>query len=95
MQELEHKSMCSKMVSQYDIPIHLVSDNGTRVASQEFTTFMTELDIKHIRTVAYYQNLNGQTETDAQALKHGLEVNYNKKQLYTKDCLSFWLHMDQ
>ena len=72
----------SKRFSQYSIPVQLISDNGTQFASQQFENFIKTLGIKHIRTAAYHQNSNGQSERYVQTVKNGLESNYcNNKTL--------------
>ena len=50
----------SKWFSQYGIPVHLISDNGTQFTSEEFENFIKTLGIKHIQTAAYHQGSNDQ-----------------------------------
>ena len=77
------------MFSQYDIPVQLISDNGTRFTSQEFENFSKTLGTKHIRTAAYHQSSNDQAEWYVQTVKNGLESNYCNNETLKERSIDF------
>ena len=60
------------ILSTHGIPDQLVSDNGSRFASQEFSLFMKMNGIKHTLTSPYHPNSNGLAECDVQTFKKGI-----------------------
>ncbi|MCK8826054.1 DDE-type integrase/transposase/recombinase [Fuchsiella alkaliacetigena] len=48
----------------------LISDNGTQLVSNDFKEFLSELDIKHIRTAVRHPESNGKIEVFHKTIKH-------------------------
>ena len=63
------------LFATYDVPITLVSDNGTNFTSEEFSKFLKEIGVKyHKRTAAYHPSTNGQAERNVQTVKNALKM---------------------
>lgn len=58
------------------LPRQLVSDNGPQFCADEFTRFMKENGIKHIRTAPYHPANNGATERFVQTIKQSLRLSH-------------------
>ena len=65
----------NKWFSCYGLPNQLVSDNGPQFVSDQFSCFVTERGINHLRTAAYHQSSNGQAERYVQTVKNALLSN--------------------
>ncbi|KAL0190178.1 hypothetical protein M9458_012876 [Cirrhinus mrigala] len=59
----------ASVFSRYGNPRTIVSDNGTQFTSAEFSTFLRERDIRHIRTSLYHPATNGAVERFRRVLK--------------------------
>ncbi|KAL1270910.1 hypothetical protein QQF64_029926 [Cirrhinus molitorella] len=59
----------ASVFSIYGNPHTIVSDNGTQFTSAEFSTFLRERDIRHIRTSLYHPAANGAVEHFHRVLK--------------------------
>ncbi|KAL0160057.1 hypothetical protein M9458_043782, partial [Cirrhinus mrigala] len=59
----------TSVFSRYGNPRTIVSDNGTQFTSAEFSTFLRERDIRHIRTSLYHPAVNGAGERFHRVLK--------------------------
>lgn len=69
--EVEHMSSTTavktiqvlrQMFARYGIPEQLVSDNGPQFVSEEFSQFMKQNGVKHIKCSPYHPSSNGQVE---------------------------------
>lgn len=57
----------------HGLPQTIVTDNGPSFVSQEFSNFMSQNGIKHIKSAPYHPSTNGQAERSVQTLKKGLK----------------------
>ncbi|XP_064482971.1 uncharacterized protein K02A2.6-like [Ornithodoros turicata] len=57
---------------QHGLPQVLVTDNGPPFTSQQFTTFLAELGVHHVRTPPYHPKSNGQAENFVRTFKTAL-----------------------
>ena len=57
------------MFGSYGIPEQVVSDNSPQFTSDEFTEFMKQNRIKHIRSTPYHTPTNGLAERFVQTFK--------------------------
>lgn len=60
---------CKQVFATFGIPEVLVSDNGRRFVSKEFTEFVNLNGIKHKRTAPFHPATNGQAERFVQTFK--------------------------
>jgi hypothetical protein len=60
------------LFATHGIPEHIVSDNGPGFTSHEFSTFLTQNGVKHIRTSPYHPSSNGLAERAVQTVKQGI-----------------------
>lgn len=60
------------LFSTHGIPEHIVSDNGSGFASQDFALFLNENGIRHTRTSPYHPSTNGLAERAVQTIKQGI-----------------------
>ena len=56
-----------------ELPNTIVSDNGSMFTSDEFTQFVKQNGIEHIRTSPYHPASNGLAERSVQTFKMGLK----------------------
>ena len=61
------------MFTTHGLPNTTVSDNGSVFTSDEFTHFMKQNGIEHIRTSPYHPASNGLAERSVQTFKMGLK----------------------
>ena len=59
-------------LARYGIPRQLVSDNGPRFASSEFSTFTKRWGIKHTATSPHHSKANGKIESAVKVAKRML-----------------------
>lgn len=59
----------SSVFSRYGNPRTIVYDNGTQFTSADFSKFLKERDIRHIRTSLYHQAANGAVKRFHRILK--------------------------
>ena len=57
----------------HGLPRVIVTDNGSSITSDEFTTFVRKNGIKHVTSAPYRPSTNGQAERAVQTLKRGLK----------------------
>ena len=57
----------------HGLPNTIVSDNGSVFTSDEFSNFMKQNGIEHIRTSPYHPASNGLAERSVQTFKMGLK----------------------
>ena len=70
----------SKWLSQFGIPLQIVTDNGSQFTSAKFASFVKQSGITHITTPAYHQSSNGIAERAVQTVKRGLRKNNVKSE---------------
>lgn len=59
--------------SSYGLPRELVSDNGPQFTAAEFSTFLRENGIRHIRSAAYHPSSNGEAERAVRTFKQAMK----------------------
>lgn len=62
-----------KLFSSYGLCLTIVSDNGSQFKSQEFESFLSDLNITHLTSAPYHPASNGQAERMVQNVKHSLK----------------------
>jgi transposase InsO family protein len=62
------------LFASHGLPRHVVSDNGPQFTSSEFAHFMTQNDIKHIRSAPYHPSCNGAAEHFIQTFKNAIRA---------------------
>jgi hypothetical protein len=62
------------MFSRYGYPASLLTDNGPQFVSDEFTTFLAENGIEHLRSAVYNPQTNGKVEVFNRFIKHGVQT---------------------
>ena len=72
------------LFSMYGVPEHIVSDNGSQFASEEFAIFMKMNGIHHTRTAPYHPATNGLAERFVQSLKQGLKASKSSEHSLSK-----------
>ncbi|XP_064464822.1 uncharacterized protein K02A2.6-like [Ornithodoros turicata] len=65
---------------QHGLPQVLVTDNGPPFTSQQFTTFLAELGVHHVRTPPYHTKSNGQAENLSQNINCHVQKNWDMPQ---------------
>jgi hypothetical protein len=69
------------IVFRFGIPQVVVTDNGTQFVGEQFENALSELKIKHIKSLVAYPQANGQVEvtncTILQGIKKRIEENIN------------------
>ena len=77
----------------HGLPEQLVSDNGAQFVSDEFSHFMKENGIKHLRSAPYHPATNGLAErfiqTFKRAMKAGMRENVQLKQYLENFLLTY------
>ncbi|XP_021370583.1 uncharacterized protein K02A2.6-like isoform X2 [Mizuhopecten yessoensis] len=63
--------------AQHGLPEMLVSDNGPCFVSEEFSVFMSENGIKHVRTSPHHPASNGLAERAVRGFKEGMKKQQN------------------
>lgn len=67
-------SVLRQLFTAYGLPEQVVSDNGPQFVSSEFSEFMRENGVKHIRTSPYHPSSNGEAERFVQTFKRALKA---------------------
>ena len=57
-----------------EIPLQLVSDNGSQFTSADFAIFMKGNGLRHVRSAPYHPASNGQVERLVQSFKQALKA---------------------
>ena len=68
------------MFSQFGIPETVISDNGPRYSSSEFTEFLEAYDFSHVTSSPLFAQSNGLAERMVQTVKKLLEKSTNPHQ---------------
>jgi len=63
-----------RIFAVHGLPQQKVSDNGSQFVSEQFTQFLQQNGIKHIKSSQYHPSTNGQTERFIQTLKKALKA---------------------
>ena len=82
----------------HGLPQQIVSDNGPKFVSEQFTQFLWQNGIKHIKSSPYHPSTNGQTERFIQTLKKALKAGKDEgflKQRLADFCSVIELHLMQ
>ena len=67
-----------EMFSRYGDAETIVSDNGTQFSSAQFSKFVADRGIKHLKTAPYHPQSNGQAERFVGTLKRALQKLKNE-----------------
>ena len=62
------------MFATYGLPQQLVSDNGPQFVAAEFTQFLKENGVKHVRCSPYHPSSNGLAERFVQSFKQAIKA---------------------
>ncbi len=63
------------LFARWGMPCAITTDNGPQLISAEFSTFLSNKGIKHIRAALYHPQANGGVERFNQSLKNGIRVH--------------------
>ena len=74
----------------YGLPEQIASDNGAQFVSKEFSDFVKENGIKHLRSVPHHPATNGLAEDFIQTFKRAIEAGMKEK-VQLKQCLENFL----
>jgi len=64
-----------KIFARFGLPEQLVSDNGPQLVSAEFTQFLKNNGVKHIKSAPYHPSTNGIAERFVQSFKRAMLMN--------------------
>ena len=78
------------MFAIHGLPEQLVSDNGAQFVSDEFSHFVKQNGIKHIRSAPYHPASNGLAERFIQTFKRAMKAGI-KERVQLKQCLENFL----
>ncbi|KAJ8007735.1 hypothetical protein DPEC_G00097290 [Dallia pectoralis] len=67
-----------QLFSRWGLPRAITMDNGPQFLSLEFTTFLANKGVTHIRTSVYHPQANGGVERFNQSLKNGLRAHMSE-----------------
>ncbi|KAJ7998292.1 hypothetical protein DPEC_G00221180 [Dallia pectoralis] len=67
-----------QLFSRWGLPRAITTDNGHQFLSLEFTTFLANKGVTHIRTSVYHPQANGGVERFNQSLKNGLRAHMSE-----------------
>ncbi|KAJ7991418.1 hypothetical protein DPEC_G00283640 [Dallia pectoralis] len=67
-----------QLFSRWGLPRAITTDNGPQFRSMEFTTFLANKGVTHIRTSVYHPQANGGVERFNQSLKNGLRAHMSE-----------------
>ena len=80
-----------KLFAAYGLPEQVVTDNGPQFIADEFTLFLKQNGVKHLKCSLYHPSSNGAVERLVQSFKKSLKaINQMDKQCLT-DCRVFYL----
>jgi len=80
-----------EIFARYGVPINLVSDNGSNFTSTEFTKFLSENGIRHIRSAPFHPATNAQAERFVQTFKDAMRAARNDEGTYEQKLQRFLL----
>ena len=66
-----------QIFARFGLSEQVVSDNGSQFTSVEFSSFMRNNGIRHIRISPYYPSSNGMAERFVQTLKQSMKASQN------------------
>jgi transposase InsO family protein len=69
------------MFARNGIPDQIVSDNGPQFIAAEFSVFVNNNGIKHIRSAPYHPAANGLAERFIQTFKQGMRASKSNKSI--------------
>ena len=72
------------MFARNGIPDQIVSDNGPQFIAAEFSVFVKNNGIKHIRSAPYHPATNGLAERFVQTFKQGMRASKSNKSISSK-----------
>ena len=72
------------MFARNGIPDQIVSDNGPQFIAAEFSVFVNNNGIKHIRSAPYHPAANGLAERFVQTFKQGMRASKSNKSISSK-----------
>ena len=67
--------MLRQIFSAYGLPEQLVSYNGPQFISEEFSNFMKQTGIRHVKCAPYHPASNGLAEWFVQSVKQALRIS--------------------
>ena len=81
-------------LSRFVTPRTIISDGGSHFANKIFSKLMSMYGIKHIRSLAYHPQINGQAEISNSEIKRILEktVSSSRKDWYSKLNDALWAY---
>ena len=80
------------LFARWGMPTTITTDNGPQFISAEFTTFLSERGIRHIRTAFYNPQANGGVERMNQTLKNGIRAHLAEGFQFSAALLRTLLH---
>ena len=80
-----------KIFAAYGLPAQLVSDNGPQFVSTEFSNFMKQNGVRHIRCAPYHLASNSLAECFVQSVKQALRASAMDGQTLSQRLSSFLL----
>ena len=72
------------MFGRNGIPDQIVSDNGPQFIAAEFSVFVKNNGIKHIRCAPYHPATNGLVERFVQTFKQGMRASKSNKSISSR-----------
>ncbi|MGH0159456.1 UNVERIFIED_CONTAM: hypothetical protein FKN15_037301 [Acipenser sinensis] len=80
------------LFARWGLPDIITTDNGPQFISTDFTTYLAEKAIKHIRTAVYHPQSNGGVERLNQTLKNGIRAYLTEGWQFEAALLQTLLH---
>ena len=80
-----------KLFSSYGLPEQVVTDNGPQFIAEEFTVFLKQNGIKHLKCLPYHPSTNGAVERLVQSFKKSLRASESDGRAMSHRLSSFLL----
>ena len=80
-----------KLFSAYGLPEQIVTDNGPQFIAEEFTLFLRQNGIKHLKSAPYHPSSNGAVERLVQSFKKSLRASESDGRTMSHRLSSFLL----
>ena len=80
-----------KLFSAYGLPEQVVTDNGPQFTAEEFTVFLKQNGIKHLKCSPYHPSSNGAVERLVQSFKKSLRASESDGRTVSHRLSSFLL----
>ena len=82
------------ILSKFGAPITIISDEGSHVANKLFAKLMSRYGVRHVMSLAYHPQSNGQAEISSREIKNILEktVNASRKDWSSKLEDALWAY---